>query len=126
MQQANDFVDILYPEKDENGRRELAKEITRKTKLVGREQVEREVENLNAKDIFEVGRMYLHAVDPAIEKSAAKRREFRPPGRKLIGYHDGEIVLRKGWLDDAYNRTTPIHEAVHSHFGAGEFKADLF
>ena len=121
--QANDLVNLLMPKASLKKKKVVVERLMGRLQLINRGAFESWiVGGINTKEIFNVGRMYLHAIDRHNEPKARRRNLDEDISK---GYENHAIVLRKGWMKNKYETTNPFHEMMHGLFGSEEYPAYL-
>ncbi|MCR4369351.1 MAG: hypothetical protein NUV67_05595 [archaeon] len=120
--QLTDLVRLLYPRLGKDAVKRNADALLEKTGKIQRASFEQWIEeNRSPKSLFDSGRMYLEALDPK-QKKIGKKRGLEDSD---VGYHDGNLVLSKNWMNTNYERTAVFHEAAHALIGNDERRVIL-
>ncbi len=119
--QARDLVEMLYTDRSRGGKNRLIKWLIARTKPVQRKPVEQKLKAGNFKSAFDLGEMYLSALN---EKNRNKLVDERILRGRASGMHYGKTMsLSHDWQKELYEIPTPMHEMAHLLVGENEYRA---
>jgi len=121
-QQFTGLLEILYPNMARNARTRLLKLLLERTEPIQRKHITEELERTHEIlpiNLLETGRVYLNALRPSNKEKGTRKLGGAPIALK----DTHQLILGRGWMENEYEKTAPIHEAAHFLLGKHEGKA---